>query len=112
MWQGWTAAAAAVVAAALCACGGPETASGLGALDLEGDSARGAALFASRCAVCHGDDGSGGSQGVDIADHVPFHSDEDLVELLAEGEGRMPAPGLSDQEIADVLAYLRATFTR
>lgn len=112
MRLGFVGAAVAAGTAALVACGGAETDSGLGALDLEGDAARGAALFSSRCAVCHGDDGSGGSQGVNIADHVPYHSDEDLVELLAEGEGRMPAPGLSDQEIADVLAYLRATFPR
>ena len=112
MRQGFTAVVAAAAAAAVVACGGTGSGSGLGALDLEGDAVRGGALFASRCAVCHGDDGRGGSQGVNIADHVPYHSDEELVELLAEGGGRMPAPGLSDQEIADVLAYLRATFPR
>jgi mono/diheme cytochrome c family protein len=101
---------ALVVAAVLAlACGGDED-QGLGALELQGDATRGEQLFALHCAACHGADGSGGSQGVDLREEVPHHSDRELVRIMANGTGIMLAPGLSDQEIADVLAYLRATF--
>jgi mono/diheme cytochrome c family protein len=101
----------AVVVAGLLAlaCGGGEE-TGLGALELQGDASRGESLFAFHCASCHGGDGSGGSQGVDLREEVPHHSDRELVGLMANGKGTMPAPGLSDQQIADVLAYLRETF--
>ncbi len=99
----------AVLLAAL-ACGGDDEANGLGALELEGDATRGAQLFELRCEVCHGENGAGGSQGIDLGEHVRHHSDRELVRLMANGAGRMPSPGLSDQEIADVLAFLRATF--
>lgn len=107
----WTAAAVAA-ALALFACGGTDSGdSGRGALALEGDPERGAVLFANICAPCHGADGSGGSQGVDLRDHLGHHTDEELVGILANGSGRMADPGLQDdQEIADLLAYLRATF--
>ena len=108
MGRAWTAVAAAGVLAL--ACGGPEDVSGLGALELDGDATRGEALFAFHCASCHGADGSGGSQGVDLREEVPHHSDRELVRIMANGTGIMSAPGLTDQEIADVLAYLRETF--
>lgn len=102
----------AVVALSLMACGGSGTGDdGRGALLLTGDPQRGAQIFATVCAPCHGADGSGTTQGVDLTEHVPGHTDEELVGFLAHGEGRMPDPGLpDDQAIADVLAYLRATF--
>jgi mono/diheme cytochrome c family protein len=106
----WT--AAVVAALASYACGGGTADTGEGALALTGDVDRGRGLFETTCAPCHGSDGSGGSQGVDLREHVPEHSDRELVRVMARGEDRMPDPGLaSDQEIADVLAYLRATFT-
>jgi mono/diheme cytochrome c family protein len=80
-------------------------------LDLTGDATAGADVFAGSCgaSTCHAADGSGGD-GVDLREHVPEHSDEQLVELMIHGEGEMPATGLSAQETADVLAYLRETF--
>lgn len=104
--------AALVAAMASFGCGGGSNLdTGEGALSLTGDFAHGEQLFATTCAPCHGDDGSGGSQHVDLREHVPEHSDRQLVRVLARGSGEMPDPGLStDQDIADVLSYLRATF--
>ena len=101
--------------AALTACsdkGGDDT-SGSGGYDdilaLTGDSAAGADVFASSCAACHGDDGvSGASPARD--GEVPEKSDEELLGIILEGYDDMPAQDLTDQEAADVLAYLRDTF--
>lgn len=80
-------------------------------LDLTGDATEGAVVFGQSCgaSTCHGADGSGG-EGVDLNEHIPEHTDAQLVELMINGEGEMPATGLSAQEEADVLAYLRETF--
>jgi mono/diheme cytochrome c family protein len=39
-----------------------------------------------------------------------MHSDEELVATIVNGTGTMEPVALEDQEIADVLAYIRATF--
>lgn len=111
MQHTWTAIAAAATLA-LMACGGSGSEDdGRGALSLTGDAQRGAQIFATVCAPCHGADGSGTSRGEDLTEHVGHHTDEELAAVLAAGGGRMPDPGLmDDQAIADVLAYLRATF--
>ncbi len=80
-------------------------------LDLTGDATVGADVFAASCgaSTCHAADGSGG-EGVDLREHVPEHTDAQLVEFMIHGVGEMPATGLTAQEEADVLAYLRETF--
>lgn len=78
-------------------------------LALTGDATSGETLFANNCAACHGADGSSGT-AADLAEHVPLHSDEELVTVMLEGFGSMPAVALEDQEAADILAWLKATF--
>lgn len=79
-------------------------------LALPGDVTAGEAVFA-RCAAasCHGPDGNSGS-GSPLSDEVPDLSDEGLVDVVLGGEEAMPPQALTDQEMADVLAYLRETF--
>ncbi|MCK6506454.1 cytochrome c [Myxococcota bacterium] len=78
-------------------------------LALTGDSAAGATVFGDTCAACHGADGTGDS-GPSLVDAVPGYGDEDLLSIMLEGKGSMGAVALSDQEAADVLAYLNETF--
>lgn len=73
-------------------------------LGLTGDAAAGEATYAADCAACHGADGQSGSANKDIRE-----GGEDLVEEVLSGNDEgMPAfdEQLSDQEIADLLAYV------
>jgi mono/diheme cytochrome c family protein len=69
---------------------------------------RGAFIFRTKCAACHGTRGEGnlGPPLVDIAGKV---SEADQVTLVRTGKGRMPAfsPALTDADIASVVAYTR-----
>lgn len=79
-------------------------------LALDRDAAAGEDVYAS-CASssCHGSNGDSGS-GPRLSRRVPRGSDEDLIEIVLAGEGGMPPQDLDDQEMADLLAYLRQTF--
>lgn len=77
-------------------------------LALTGDEGDGATVFADNCAVCHGADGSGGS-GPNIQGEDEL---EEVIGVVLSGEEEMPSfdGDLSDQEIADVAAYVTAGF--
>lgn len=80
------------------------------ALKLDGDAAAGAKLYQTTCgtAQCHGPDGSGGSTGAEnLQEVVPLLTDLFIVTVMTEGYLVMPPQRLEDQEMADVLAYLR-----
>lgn len=99
----------------LAACGKETTDSGAttrieGILALTGDSTNGGTLFAASCASCHGDDGKTGTAS-NLAAVVPDLPDQELVNTIISGKGSMPAQDLEDQDTADILAWLRATFT-
>ncbi|HRI08490.1 MAG TPA: cytochrome c [Nannocystaceae bacterium] len=83
-------------------------------LALDGVSADGSTVYTDKCAVCHMADGSGNAASgyPSLVAEVPGQSDEDIVTIILEGEEAMPAfrSQLSDQQVADVLAYLRETF--
>jgi mono/diheme cytochrome c family protein len=80
-------------------------------LALPGDAGAGETVF-GRCAAaaCHGADGNSGSTGAPLRDEVPGLSDERLIEIVLGGYETMAPQNLSDQEMADVLVYLRDTF--
>jgi mono/diheme cytochrome c family protein len=84
----------------LTACGDP-------ALSLEGDPVAGETVFQT-CAACHFDDGTG--VGPAMGDEAPEKSDEEIVDIIRNGYEEMAPVALEDQEIADVLAYLRQEF--
>ncbi len=73
--------------------------------------ADGAVVYARGCAAsnCHGADGDAGS-GPNLSSEVPGRSDSSLTRIIREGAGSMPAVTVTDEELADLLAYLRATF--
>ena len=64
----------------------------------------GAALFAQRCASCHGPEGEGR--------FGPRLHGQATVEVVTNGRGNMPAFGqvLSDDQIAAVVAYANEAF--
>ena len=80
------------------------------------DAGDSAALFKSKCAMCHGPDGSastgmGKSMGLKPlgSPDVQKMSDADLTALIANGKGKMPAfkGKLSDDEISAVVQYVK-----
>ena len=80
--------------------------------------ARGANLFEANCASCHGPEGGGTAAGPPLVDelYTPERTpDEDIRRAIQQGVeqqnwefGDMPAmPGLDDDEIDDIIAYVR-----
>ena len=71
----------------------------------------GAAVYANRCASCHGSDG-GGALGPQLSDGRAaqrFPNIADQIGVIADGRGGMPAFGsrLSEAEIKAVAEYTR-----
>lgn len=86
------------------------------------DPSRGARIYGETCVACHGANGKGAIEGVpDLADRLT-KSDNQLLENIIKGFQTpgspmpMPArggnPDLSDEELADALAYIRQNFSR
>jgi len=82
-----------------------------------GDVQRGQARFATACGTCHGPTGSGGPQGGSVIDptFLSLVSDQSLRSTILYGRtdlgmaGAMtvdPAAPLTDQDVADIVAYL------
>lgn len=91
--------------------GGDRTATILG---LSPDPAAGDAVFSGGCGVaaCHGADGDSGPTAMPLSTRIPALSDEMIVGILLNGQGGMPPQdSRSDQELADVVAYLNETFS-
>jgi len=94
-------------------CAGEEDGDDVDAiLKLNGAAASGATVYDAQCKACHGADGAGGGSFPSLVAKVPGQGDEEIVSIVLEGAGTMPAfrSKLSDQEAADLLAYLRETF--
>ena len=84
-----------------------------------GEVAAGEELFANNCAQCHGVDANGTNQGPSFLNdvYVPSHH-ADGAFLIAVRNGVQPhhwdfgpmppRPGLSDQDVADIVAWVRA----
>lgn len=120
----------AVLALVLAACGGDDSSDGgdsggdNGGVELEGDAAAGENVYASSCATCHGPDAKGiEGLGKDLHNNafVDGKTDTEMVDFIKVGRPAgdpanetgvdMPPkggnPSLSDQDIYDVVAYLR-----
>jgi len=68
-------------------------------------------LLFQACAGCHGNDGDSRPSGSDdLNSAVKTLSDSDLMNILENGTGSMPAPNLTPCEEEAVLLYLRDTF--
>src|SRR5271170_3171642 len=75
----------------------------------------GADTYKAKCAMCHAADGSGNTPAGKAMKAPPFDSpdvlkasDTDLVAVIKNGKGKMPAFAgkLTDPQITDVVAYI------
>ena len=77
--------------------------------------AQGADLFKSKCAACHGADGTGSAMGKKMGAHdftsadVQKMSDADLTGIINDGKNKMPKYGdkLKPEEVKGLVAYIR-----
>lgn len=81
-------------------------------LALTGDAAAAQSNYSSVCSACHGPDGAGVAPNPALTDRVPALTDEEIVLTILEGKGNMDAydTTFKNQQIADLLAYLRTNF--
>jgi len=83
-----------------------------------GDATAGKAVFDTKCKMCHGPDGKGNAalakaMNVTLPDMTSqatqSKSDDAFKKQIAEGGGKMkPFKGLTDQQITDVIAFIRS----
>jgi len=73
------------------------------------DSARGAALFATNCAACHGAAGKGGEIGTNVIERPVLLREDEFRSVVRQGRRRMPgfASVLGPEHESDLLAWLR-----
>jgi cytochrome c6 len=72
-------------------------------------------LYKSKCAACHGADGTGSPMGKKMGAHdftsadVQEMSDADLTDVITNGKDKMPKYGssLKPDQIKDLVAYIR-----
>lgn len=73
-----------------------------------GDAARGARAWTASCSGCHGEEGRGGPVGPNLVDRPILWRAGEFAAIVRRGSPAMPATALSNQEIAGLLAHLRA----
>lgn len=78
----------------------------------DADPDDGLAVFRQHCAFCHAESGEDeqGAIGPGLAAWMNAETDEETLEVVFVGRGSMPGVDLSDDEAADLLAWLRSAF--
>lgn len=69
----------------------------------------GESLYLTYCASCHGQDGSGGADAPGVFNHLS-DTDEELMDIIINGFGRMAGIPLTDEEALMIIDYMRANF--
>jgi mono/diheme cytochrome c family protein len=76
--------------------------------------ADGAAIYKTKCAPCHGPDGSGQTpvgKNLKVQDlrsaEVQKLTDAEITKVLTDGKGKMPKSKLSGDDMKAVIAFLR-----
>ena len=81
-----------------------------------GDAEKGKALYGTKCAMCHGADGAGKdamAKALKVefkplgSKEVQAKKDAELKKDILEGNGKMKPVKLTDEEAANVIAFLR-----
>ena len=100
-----------IVFTMMLACANPEDDERVAAiLELEGVAVDGEQVYLDNCSGCHGADATGAS-GPDLVGHLDHHGDAEYIEtILYGGLGDMAAyeDVLEDQEVADIMAFLKS----
>ena len=73
-------------------------------LELEGDADAGGPVYERVCQECHDADGAGKSRT--LSEIVPASTDDELANVVAGG-GHVSTSAMTEQEAADLIAYLR-----
>jgi mono/diheme cytochrome c family protein len=81
------------------------------------DAGAGKDLYLKKCKACHGEDGHGNEGMAKVlkttitpleSSEVQGKSDADLKAVITQGKGKMkPVSGLSDADVANVIAFVR-----
>jgi len=83
-----------------------------------GDVTAGKTVYTNRCKMCHGADGAGNPamgrmlkvefHALD-SDYIQDKKDPEIIQIITKGKGKMAAVrGLTDQQLSDVIAYVRS----
>jgi len=80
------------------------------------DSAASSAMFRTKCAICHGQDGAGSAVGksMNVPDLrspvVQKLPDAELAQIISNGKGGMPSfkSSLSDDQISALVTHIRS----
>ena len=81
------------------------------------DAKAGKAIYDKSCASCHGADGKGnpamakvlGEKGLNLTTkEVMKMSDDQVLKIIAQGAGKMPASKISVEDQKRVLSYMRS----
>jgi mono/diheme cytochrome c family protein len=83
-----------------------------------GDATAGKDVFLKKCKTCHGEDGQGNQGMAKLlnttitpmdSDEVQGKLDAEIKKIVTDGKGKMkPVKGLTDADIDNVIAYVRA----
>ncbi len=83
-------------------------------LSLSAPAQNGADLYKSKCAACHGADGTGSAMGKKMGAHdfttadVQGMTDAQLTDIITNGKGKMPKyASLKPEDIKGLVAYIR-----
>ena len=78
------------------------------------DSTDAAALFKSKCVMCHGPDGTGSAMGQKLgvksykSPEIQKQTDAELKNAIANGKGKMPAyKTLTPEQVDGLVKYVR-----
>jgi mono/diheme cytochrome c family protein len=78
------------------------------------DSTDAATLFKSKCAMCHGPDGTGNTMGQKLgvksykSPEIQKQSDAELKNAITNGKGKMPAyKSLTPEQVDGLVKYIR-----
>lgn len=73
---------------------------------LTGSVSSGKTVFEANCVTCHGTDGKSGSAKIDVGAYGKSDPKGAIEQIIEGGDGMTAFDTLSDQQIADVVAYL------
>lgn len=84
---------------------------------LTGTATAGKTVYEANCSSCHGSSGKGtpSSSNVDITDHVKEHPAADFLAFIVNGvpnTNMASYASLSDQQLADLYAYIKNTLAK
>ena len=77
-----------------------------------GEEADGEALYAAKCAACHGADGTGATSGPDITGLVSTLSQSEMEDVILNGVGDMPPILVTEDEAAAIATWAQANLAQ